>query len=120
MPDLFDRSEPVVSAIYRQLKTAARACGPFTEEVKKTSIHLMRESAFAGVTPRKNWLMLTLKSAKGIASPRISKQERLSANRWHVDLKLQSPDEVDGELRSWMKAAYALAGVKKPASRAEP
>lgn len=110
MPDLFARSEPVVEAIYRQIKIAARACGPFTEETKKTSIHLVRESAFAGVSPRKATLVLTLKSPKGIASPRITKQERISANRWHLDLKLQSPEDVDSELKAWLKAAYALAG----------
>jgi len=110
MPDLFAGSDPVVEAIYRQLKIAAKACGPFTEEKKKTSIHLVRESAFAGVSPRKTALMLTLKSSKGIASPRIARQERVSANRWHLDLKLQSPEDVDKELKTWMKAAYALAG----------
>jgi hypothetical protein len=110
MPDLFASSDPVVEAIYRQLKIAARACGPFKEETKKTSIHLVRESAFAGISPRKASLLLTLKSSKGIASPRIARQERVSANRWHLDLKLQSPDDVDRELKAWMKAAYALAG----------
>jgi hypothetical protein len=110
MADLFARSEPIVVEIYRQVKAAARACGPFVEEEKKTSIHFVRHTAFAGVHAQKSSLLLTIKSSKGVASARIAKQERVSANRWHLDLKLHSPAEVDGELKSWLKAAYALAG----------
>jgi hypothetical protein len=113
MPDLFAKSEPVVSEIYRQLKAAARACGPYAEQQKKTCIHLVRdETAFAGVHAQKSALLLTLKSSKGIASERIAKQLRVSANRWYLDLKLHSPDDVDRELKAWMKASYALAGPK--------
>ena len=117
MPDLFDRSEPVVSEIFRRLKAAAKECGPFKEEQKQTSIHLVRNTAFAGVRPQKSSLLLTLKSSKGVASSRIAKQERVSANRWHLDLKLHSPADVDKELKGWLKAAYALAGSSSPGTK---
>jgi hypothetical protein len=118
MPDLFAKSDPIVSAIYREVKAAARTCGPYLEEQKETRIHLVRNrTAFAGVRAQKASLRLTLKSSRGIASERIAKQERVSANRWYFDVKLHSPDDVDRELKAWMKAAYELAGEKAPASR---
>lgn len=112
MPDLFAKSDPIVSEIYRQVKAAARACGPFVEETRKTSIHLVRDTAFAGVRVRKSALQLTLKAAQDVKSARIAKREQVSAHRWHLDLVLRAPDDVDRELTSWMKAAYALAAKK--------
>jgi hypothetical protein len=55
-------------------------------------------------------LVLTLKSATDLASSRIRKRQRASAHRWHLELRLTEPREVDAELRRWLAAAYALAG----------
>ena len=101
---------PAQTAIYTRLVAAAKAIGPCTEDPKKTSIHLMRKSAFAGVATRKDALLLTLKSASDIPSPRIARREQASANRWHVEIRLASPRELDAELRGWIAAAYQLAG----------
>jgi hypothetical protein len=53
--------------------------------------------------------VLTLKSASDIHSARIKKHEQASANRWHVEIKLTSPRDVDAELVSWLRAAYELS-----------
>jgi len=50
-----------------------------------------------------------LRSATDIASRRIAKNERVSANRWHLEIRLERPEDVDRQLISWLKAAYALA-----------
>lgn len=101
---------PNVAATYAALLRAARALGPVIEEAKKTSIHLVRESAFAGVATQKAALVLTLKSATDLTSSRIRKHEQTSANRWHLEVRLTEPAEVDAEVRQWLAAAYALAG----------
>ena len=102
--------EPVVASIYNALTTAAEKLGPFTEEAKKTSIHLVRSSAFAGVATRKTSLVLTLKAANDIKSPRVTKHERVSASRWHLEVRLDSPRHVDAEVKAWLKEAYELSG----------
>jgi len=99
---------PPQLAIYKKILSAARTIGPFTEDPKKTSIHLARRSAFAGVATRKDALMLTLKSAADIPSPRIAKREQVSANRWHVEVRLEKPADVDREVKAWLKRAMAL------------
>lgn len=101
---------PAVRAIYDRILATARRFGPVREEPKKTSIHLARQTAFAGIATRKAALILTLKSATDLKSPRISKHEQASANRWHLDLRLNDPAQVDGELEGWLQAAYELAG----------
>jgi hypothetical protein len=105
----FTKSDPTVLATYRRIVRAARDLGPVTEEAKKTSIHLVRGKAFAGVATRRSSLILTLKSAKDVRSARIIKREQASTNRWHLEVRLDDPAQVDGQLTRWIAAAYELA-----------
>jgi hypothetical protein len=75
-------ASPTSRAIYKHLLAAVKPIGPFREEIKKTSIHLVRESAFAGAHPRSQYLLLTIKAEKPIRSPRVAKAEQVSKNRW--------------------------------------
>ena len=86
---------------------ATEEFGPVRIHEKRTSIHLGAKTAFAGVHPQKASLVLTVRSAAAIDSPRVNKAEQVSANRWHK--KLSGPSEVDRELIGWLKAAYALS-----------
>ena len=106
----FAKKDPAVLATYRRIVNVARGLGPVSEEAKKTSIHLVRRTAFAGVATRRSSLILTLKSASDIRSPRIEKRQQTSPNRWHVNVRLEKPAHVDRQLTTWLKAAYELAG----------
>jgi len=99
-----------VAEIYGEILDAAGSIGPFREEPKKTSIHLVTKSAFAGVATRKDALILTIKSASDIRSKRIARRERASANRWHLEIRLDDPKQVDRELKSWLADAMRLSG----------
>jgi hypothetical protein len=101
---------PAVREIYDRIVRAAEAFGPVRADAKKTSIHLSRRTAFAGVATRREALILTLKSATDIRSPRIVGREQTSANRWHLEVRLHAPQQVDRELKSWLAKAIALAG----------
>jgi predicted transport protein len=106
--EIFTGKEQVQS-IYTQLLKELKPLGSFEEEVKKTSIHLVRKSAFAGVHPRKNALRLTVKADHKLESPRVVKAEKVSASRWHNEVDLTSTDEIDKELLGWLKAAYDMS-----------
>ena len=45
----FENRASEVKATYAAILDAAKKLGPVKEEAKKTSIHLVRKSAFAGV-----------------------------------------------------------------------
>jgi hypothetical protein len=106
----FENRAPEVKATYAAILKAAKQLGPVKEEAKKTSIHLVRKTAFAGVATRKTALILTLKSDTDVANTRIMKREQASANRWHLETKLETPEQVDREIVAWLQKAYELAG----------
>jgi len=108
--DHFRSKEPVVREVYDRLLAVLREFGPINVEPKKTSIHLSRSSALAGVQVRKAHVVLTIKSNHAIDSPRVHKSEQVSANRFHHEVKVASPKEMDKQLRSWLKEAYELSG----------
>lgn len=105
----FDGKPQVVRDIYDTLLAVSREWGPVEEDPKKTSIHLNRNSAFAGVSTRLAHLIVTVKSTSNIASPRMKKREQASANRWYCEIKLSSPDEIDHELIDWLRQSYELS-----------
>lgn len=106
----FEGRSPAVRRIYDRLLEAARTFGPVAEDPKKTSIHLNRRTAFAGVATRRELLILTLKAEQDIQSARIAKHEQASARRWHLEVKLSDPTDVDSELIGWLKDAYEISG----------
>ena len=105
----FEGKPPGVQNTYHALLKALRRFGPIVEEPKKTSIHLVNATALAGVATRKDYLILTIKSDHKLTSPRIHKTEQVSAKRFHCEVKLASPADVNSELLGWLKDAYALS-----------
>lgn len=105
----FAGKAPTVRAIYDKLMAETHLFGDVIEEPKKTSIHLVNKTAFAGVATRKVALLLNIKSAAPILSPRFPKTEKISSNRYHQEVKLTDPAEVDAELLGWLRQAYELS-----------
>lgn len=100
---------PVVAEVYDALMKGVRKFGAVTEDPKKTSIHLVRRTAFAGFNPTKSTVSITIRLTHDVESPRIAKHEQASANRWHLDLKITSAAEVDTQLLGWLREAYDLS-----------
>ena len=106
--DALSSASPVARALYEELLRAIAPFGAFEIEVKKSSIHLVRSSAFAGVHPRKQYLLITIKAAAPIPSGRIVKTEQVSTNRWHLDVKVSIAGDFDAELLGWLREAYEI------------
>lgn len=108
--DHFVNKDPAVRKLYDKLLAQLNKLGPIVQEPKKTSIHLVRTSALAGVQVRKDALLLNIKTDYPIESPRIQKSEKISASRFHHLVRLTSPADLDKELTKWLKDAYELSG----------
>lgn len=106
----FDQSDEVVREVYRTILSISNQFGPVAEDPKKTSIHLNRKSAFAGIKTRRTFLILTVKAANDITDGRISKREQASANRWHHEIKISTVDEIDAEMIGWLRDSFELSG----------
>ena len=106
---LFDGKQAIVREIYEKLLAAVGVFGKVKIEPHKTSIHLVNCTAFAGVAVRKDHLVLTIKSDLPMESDRIFKSERVSRNRYHHEIRLASPLDVNKELVAWLKAGWKLS-----------
>jgi hypothetical protein len=38
----------------------------------------------------------------------MHRAERVSANRWHNEIILRDPEQIDAELLAWIREGYAL------------
>ncbi len=105
----FEGRSAVVREIYDTILAVSREFGPFVEDPKKTSIHLNRKYAFAGIRTMKDALMLTFKTDAEPESDRIARTERASAKRWYAYAKFASPGDIDHEVIGWLRRSYELS-----------
>jgi hypothetical protein len=109
MTDIFAKSDPVVKQTYAAILNAVAKFGSIKADAKKTSIHLVAETGFAGVHPRRSAILLNIRSDAPIKSKRVRRVEKVSTNRYHNEMLLCSPSEVDAEVVTWLKAAHNLS-----------
>src|SRR5437867_4388932 len=79
---LFDDKSPQLRAVYDQLLVSLRKFGSIREAPKQTSIHLEKNSGFAGIHPKKNAINLEFRADYEIDHPRIVRRQQLSARRF--------------------------------------
>src|SRR4051812_2809998 len=99
---LFEGREAQVRATYDRLISALKNFGAVREAPKQTSIHLEKNSGFAGVHPRKGYFNLEFRTDYKIDDPRIVKQQQLSARRYEHTVKLERESDVDEQLLKWL------------------
>ncbi len=100
--------DPRATAVYAALIQDLSQIGEYEIEEKLTSIHVVHGRAFLGVHPRKDALLVNIVLDHPLDSPRLHRTERVSAARWHHEIVLHSPAELDTELIGWINDAYAL------------
>ena len=83
--------------------------GPVEQDPTKSSIHLNRGTAFAGVAVRKGHIVLTIPSDRPLDGPRVFESQRTSAQRVHHQVRVATVKDLDTELRDWLKAADDLS-----------
>ena len=93
---------------YDAIVTELAGIGPFTEEVRQSSIHFAHSVTFASVQVLPDRLVLTLRTDQPLESARIARCEHVSENRWQVELSLSHPDEVNDQVRDWLTTAMEL------------
>lgn len=60
-------------------------------------------------SPRCSHLVLTLESPVAVNDRRVAKCEQLSANRWHFELHVSSPADIDSDVEAWLRRAYEIS-----------
>ena len=83
--------------------------GPFEQVPTKTRIAFMVRVRFAGVARlRKDGLVCGFWLKRPISSPRSTKVELLGRSDWVYQFVLRSEDELDDEVRGWIREAYEV------------
>lgn len=118
---LFD-TQPAALPLLAALENAIFARFPETNRrVQKTQISYYHRHVFACVSlarvKRKAemptvWLTLTLGLPYPLESPRAAAKTEVYPGRWTTHFVLGSPEELDGELLSWLEEAYAFSERK--------
>ena len=95
--------------IHDKLLQELKGLGDFDEAPKKTYVSYRRKKQFATIGPATKTLVEVGLNMKGLDS--TDRLEALPAGRMcNYRVRLGDPREVDGELISWIKAAYDAAG----------
>lgn len=102
----FEGKNPEIGRIYSAIKLCVEKLRPIKIELKKASIHIVSRVAFLGIHPKTKWLDLNIVTTQPIKSPRVTKTEQVSANRFHNTIRLHEAKEVDKELMNWIKKSY--------------
>lgn len=91
------------------------------KRVQKTPItyfvrHVFACLSFARVRKRSDlpdpWIVITLGLPGALASERVASQTEVYRGRWTVHIVIGDVSEIDGELFSWVRAAYEFANAR--------
>ncbi|MBT2538447.1 hypothetical protein J7I79_20330 [Arthrobacter sp. ISL-69] len=72
-----------------------------------SSLHVAHGRAFLGIHPRRGGILVNIVLTRELESARIHRAERVSASRWHNEIILKDPAEIDAELLAWIIEGYA-------------
>jgi len=113
MPDALERvaSDPAADAVYQQLLKMLEGIGSFTIEPGKASFLIRNGSAFLGVHPRRGALRVNVVLDRPLTAERVVKVEQVSRGRFHNEVLLTRPGQVDAELGRWVAEARKLTAA---------
>jgi hypothetical protein len=116
-PAEFFAGHPEGWDLYAAARAAVDACGPCEVRVSTSQIAFRRRRGFAYVWRPGRWLahpqadvVLSIALPRRLESPRFKQVAHPSPAVWMHHLELASPEDVDGEVRGWLAAAYDCAG----------
>jgi hypothetical protein len=111
--ELYTGPKAALRPIHDRIMAHVEAWGDFEAAPKKTYLSLRRKKQFATLGPATNTrveLGLNWKGAVGGGRLEELPPKSMCTHR----VKLTRPDEVDGDLLAWLRAAYDQAGQRRP------
>ena len=104
----FTGKDASVRETFDRILTAVRRIGPVEVLPEKTRIALHVRMSFAAFSARKRWLDGHVVLARRVENPRFKRIYTVSPRNVVHEFRLASPAEVDSEVGSWLKEAYAV------------
>jgi Domain of unknown function (DUF5655) len=104
----FRGKPPEIRALYERFRALVAALGPVTVIPEKTRIAFQARMSFAQVTPRRQWLDGHVVLARRLEHPRFRRIDTISPRNHVHFFRIASPDDINANLRRWLKEAYAV------------
>jgi hypothetical protein len=99
--------DPISSGVYGALMDEISTLPGCELQENASSFHVAHGRAFLGIHPRRGGILVNIVLTRQLDSARIHRAERVSANRWHNEVILNDPSEIDAELLTWIREGYA-------------
>lgn len=102
--------------VCRSVEAAVAALGESSMTVSRSQVAFRRRRGFAYVWRPGQYVrsdvpaVLSLALPRRVASPRFKEVVEPSPGTWMHHLELHASDEVDAEVREWLREAYEHAG----------
>jgi len=103
---------PEAVAIFRRFADEVRRCGPVSIIPERTRIAFATRMSFASVVLRKRWVDAGLVFGRRPRSSRFHRVETFSPRNHVGTLRLETPEQVDGQVGRWIGEAY-LVGLQR-------
>jgi hypothetical protein len=104
----FIKRPPELILVYDKLIREISAFGPLQVNILKNAITIAGKSTFMAFKTRSEYAEIEILSDKEINEFPIYKTFRVSRSRVALFIRVQSPDEIDVQLVSWLKHAYEM------------
>ena len=99
--------DPISSGVFAALIDKISDLDRCELQENASSFHVAHGRAFLGIHPRRGGILVNIVLTRELESARIHRAERVSANRWHNEVILKDPSEIDAELLTWIREGYA-------------
>jgi hypothetical protein len=116
-PETFFEGQELARQLFDEIWGAITSIGEATVHVTKSQIAARRQKAFAWVWMPGKYLrgdvaplVLTVGLRRRDASPRCKEIVEPVPGRYTHHLELTAVDEIDDEVRNWLREAWELAG----------
>jgi hypothetical protein len=104
----FSRKPPIIRAIFEKIISIVEDCGPVNVSFVKNAIIISAKSTFLAIKPKKSYVDIEFLLNEEILDFPIHKTVRVSRNKVAHFIKIESPEEVEGPVTSWLQRAYQI------------
>ena len=115
---LADKSGHAV-AIYEEVVSALEDSGDFRIHPQRSRISFISRMTFGGVALAREWADLSFILPAPLDSDRVRKLELYGPTSWGHTVRLLSPADVDGEVRTWLGDALRRGNQETLDSKAQ-
>ena len=104
----FSGKGPVILSIYEKIIRVVEACGPVNVSFVKNAIIIASKSTFLAIKPKKCYVDIEFLLNEEILDFPIHKTFRVSRNKVAHFIKIETPEEIDSSMISWLQRAYRI------------